>query len=986
MTTVPLAANIEPTLLAELGKLEPTVALALLQQRNLVNETLVEELASAALAGAEAEAALAQRWLAIAELLNYLLGEPPARRAQVRYTQARLYVQRGQLTLAETALRAAQVDWQRVADEPALARSYLGLTQILTLQGRLSDAETSGRAAVAQLQPLAAAEPAFIHPLAMAHRNLATVLVYQDRHAVALIEYEAAQRLLEQQLAGAADNQERTALTTELAHVALNYGNALMFLDRAYEAEAAYQNAANHFEQSADWLNRGRVRTNLGSLYLRTGRYAAALSQFEGATRDLIGVATPIDQVSPEQLRKADVLLLDYANAYLALNLLAEAGRALTQCEAIFRAAGQPHELGQSLLALGLVRARTGDDTGAQAALIEAEHLFAGLQNRFWQNRTALALATHFYQQGRLEQAATRLDRLLAQPANAAEATLWDIGLLVDVHLLRLRIHLMNGELIPARTLAAAATAILGLGQSDPLTLTSSEVTLPHLVLRLHQALGELERAAGNAERAQQHGRAALALLERQRVALPVEEIRMAFLDDKINIYSDLVLSLLERPDPTALAEAFATVERARSRVLLERLLATLSGEATEPTDPTAQRRAELEQQLHTLYNRLLGEAGSRHTPAQVGAAIRECEAALDQLAWQLGGALPEAQPVDLATLQAALPADQQVVLYYIAGTEVMAFVVDRVQARVVRSLCSSTTLEEALGEWRFQLGRAEMGAEYLLRHAARFEQGWRGALFHLHQLLIAPLAALLTSQRLLIIPYGPLHLLPFHALWDGRHFLLARFECSYAPSASLAVRALTSTPPAPYGSWAGLALTDPAIPAARSEVEAAARRFARSWLYVDEQADYAGLQLAASQAEVLHLATHGLFRADNPFFSVLKLADGWVDVRKLYRLPLAARLVVLSACESGAGQVRGGDEVIGLARGFLASGAQSLLVSLWNVHDASSAELMARFYDHLIANLTGQRPAAALRAAQLEQLQQTVHPYFWAPFLAIGA
>ena len=124
--------------------------------------------------------------------------------------------------------------------------------------------------------------------------------------------------------------------------------------------------------------------------------------------------------------------------------------------------------------------------------------------------------------------------------------------------------------------------------------------------------------------------------------------------------------------------------------------------------------------------------------------------------------------------------------------------------------------------------------------------------------------------------------------------------------------------------------------------------------------------------------------RADNPYFSSLKLADGWQDVRSLYRLPLSASLVVLSACESGAGQVQGGDEVVGLARGFIGAGAPMVVASLWNVDDASAARLMARFY----ARLTREEsvsPPAALQAAQAMAIQEEQHPYYWASFYTIG-
>jgi CHAT domain-containing protein len=353
---------------------------------------------------------------------------------------------------------------------------------------------------------------------------------------------------------------------------------------------------------------------------------------------------------------------------------------------------------------------------------------------------------------------------------------------------------------------------------------------------------------------------------------------------------------------------------------------------------------------------------------------------------------------VQLAALQSILASDQQALVFYFAGSEILAFVVGKKETQVVRRLAKVEEISQAQAALRFQMGRAELDSgTYVARFKDRRLQGVQDALYKLYQLLIAPLQELLTTERLLVIPFGLLHLIPFHALWDGTGYCLEHKEFAYVPSASIAVHKQRESNKrnggdAPLRSFSGLAPFDERIPQAQAEIETAAAYFERSLLYCGDEATIANL--ASSAGDVLHLATHGLFRPDNSFFSALKLADGWLDVREIYRLKLAAKLVVLSACESGVGDVRAGDEVVGLARGFLAAGAQQIIASLWNVHDQSAARLM----DFLYSNLQGvplagagdaickpMRPAAALRAAQLDALRRGDHPYFWASFFAIG-
>src|SRR5262249_7673839 len=137
-----------------------------------------------------------------------------------------------------------------------------------------------------------------------------------------------------------------------------------------------------------------------------------------------------------------------------------------------------------------------------------------------------------------------------------------------------------------------------------------------------------------------------------------------------------------------------------------------------------------------------------------------------------------------------------------------------------------------------------------------------------------------------------------------------------------------------------------------------------------------------APSASLLHLATHALFRRDNPLFSGLQLADDWLLARDLYQWSLSAYLVTLSACDTGAVRMESGEEWMGLARGFLAAGARRLLVSLWPADDRATAELMGRFYRLLQQNIS---PAAALRQVQRTIRDDWPHPYYWAAFCLVG-
>jgi CHAT domain-containing protein len=151
--------------------------------------------------------------------------------------------------------------------------------------------------------------------------------------------------------------------------------------------------------------------------------------------------------------------------------------------------------------------------------------------------------------------------------------------------------------------------------------------------------------------------------------------------------------------------------------------------------------------------------------------------------------------------------------------------------------------------------------------------------------------------------------------------------------------------------------------------------------VHAEQAATRARLQAAPRQ--VLHIATHGHYRLDQPDLSYLQLADGQLYTDDLVQQDLSYELVTLSACETGRAHAAGG-ELIGLGRGFLYAGAGALLFSLWPVADDASLDLMRRIYQGLCA---GQSKAAAVRAAQRALLAADTppHPAFWGAFQLIG-
>jgi CHAT domain-containing protein len=313
-----------------------------------------------------------------------------------------------------------------------------------------------------------------------------------------------------------------------------------------------------------------------------------------------------------------------------------------------------------------------------------------------------------------------------------------------------------------------------------------------------------------------------------------------------------------------------------------------------------------------------------------------------------------------------------------------------------------------------------------------------------LFQTLLGPVAAKITGKKLLVVPDGCLHFLPFQLLIttgssnestlgddDGKKsalklllsmfrkahrkmaykdmpFLLKQNLVEYVPSANIIAlthkKSRTVGQKAQNASFYGFAPVHSAgtengiqdygaLPGTKAEIERIAGLFDKhtAKLYLGEAGTKNAAHICLSSADgYIHFATHGLVDFDEPRYSALMFHPGQTDeyllhVSEIMKLRLKADLVVLSACETGLGKTRLGEGVIGLARAFLYAGAKNVCASLWKVADRGTEELMYRFYENLISKNMDR--STALQDAQIALLESDTYasPYYWAPFILIG-
>jgi len=517
-------------------------------------------------------------------------------------------------------------------------------------------------------------------------------------------------------------------------------------------------------------------------------------------------------------------------------------------------------------------------------------------------------------------------------------------------------------------------------------------------------------------------------IIELERRAYNSEELMLYFGDDIAEFYHGAIATAYEffklTGDTKYVEEAFAYAEANKAFILLKSLSesellaqADIDGGLKEAKKTIEDELAFFENRLAEVQNKKVSEteAKTEHYKENLFKLKRKRDTLMSVFEvryphyFQTKFARSD---VNIEILQNQfLRDDEQLVEYVVTDRRIYAIVISRSASKIM-ALTMPDTFEQRILIFRKALLESDFDNYY-------------EATTGLHELLISPLNIAPQIKRIKIIRDGILGYLPFEILVDKEqkaiaardyrslHYLLKDYEISYDYSASIAFRSRQGDGSnASSGDFLAFAprfsddndnnliayrsLADKSVQPLKNtikEVEAIDRIFDLV-SFGEEKATEQRFKAIASDAKILHLATHAFVDDSKPANSHLLFTsdsesgeDGSLHAYELYNMDLNADLVTLSACNTGFGKIWKGEGVMSIARGFALAGCPNLVVSLWPASDRSTAQLMEDFY----LNLSKGIPVdSALHAAKLAFLNRAdninANPYYWGGFIYIGS
>jgi CHAT domain-containing protein len=781
-------------------------------------------------------------------------------------------------------------------------------------------------------------------PLAEQYRNLGRI------YDLRLNQYAAAQTYYAQ----AGEIYAKSGNAALEAETLLERGRCQRLLGNFPAADALYRQALAKVPGAGELRTRMRVVLEQANNAWFQGRYQEAFDLREQVEKNALREGWPLEQV----MAKNTGGLIWWTLGDNRRSLL-ELREALSRAEKL---EVRRDEVATALNNIGLVQRESGDYPGALATLDRALSIDRKLGSRW-----AMAYDLRNQAQTRLKMG----DPDAALPLLTEAGTMaGEIGDRVN----QAKIYLARGDAEAALKHVPAAQ------DSYRKALEAADaMLLPEVRWRALYGLARLQQGAGDSAGAVASFTKAIETVEGLRAEIRLDQLKDGFLAGKMDLYAGMVGLLvdLKRSD-----EAFAVAERSRARNLIDilgRQRLSLNGS--------------VDQELYDRQNRLKGQLQEQEALAAQAAkpqekamyvqALERLRADYQDLLLDIERKRPEllslvkVNPVSLAEVRGELEPGVVLLSYYQLPDRLLCWRLQRDGAQLFILPAPAGELAESINNY--------------LRMLQNLEPLEKSSRELYDRLLAQPLAGLGEVKALGIVPHGPLHYLSFATLSDGRDYLVDRKPLFYLPAASVLRYTLSRRQPGKRLKVLAIGnpdLGDRSLDLPFAEREAGTLR----WNYPDvteltrERATETWVREHISEFGIIHLASHGEFDPVNPLFSAIRLApdkksDGKLQADEIFGLKINADLVVLSACQTGLGDIRGGDDVVGMNRAFIFAGTHSLMSSLWRVSDVSTAILMKQFYREYARG----DKAASLRKAMLHVKNRYPHPGYWGAFVLTG-
>jgi CHAT domain-containing protein len=517
--------------------------------------------------------------------------------------------------------------------------------------------------------------------------------------------------------------------------------------------------------------------------------------------------------------------------------------------------------------------------------------------------------------------------------------------------------------------------------------------------------LGLNYNLAGLPSEAEDSYRKAIDIIENIRGNFTIEEFKSKYIENKVKVYDEIIKLLIGQGKHE---EAFDFSERARARAFLD-MIGNKKISLKAGSDSTyLAKEQELRMQIQSITQNLqqydLMESRGI-TEDQLQKELRSAREEYADLLQRLKldnreyASMMVIQPESFRNIQQKMDAETAIVSYWVGKENMVVWLISKNQMRFFQVKKSSGEILDLVKYCRQIINRttdlnikpsdlAELDREVDPRFTMavnQFRTAW--------DILLSQAAEFLHPYRnVCIIPHGPLHLLPFQAcISPAGNYFVEDHTIFYAPSVSVYGKSLDERSYSAKDFMAvalgDLSLGDfSGLPGTTREVEEISRLFKDPMVRYEKQSTETFVVENAADYRILHFSTHGMMNSAQPLFSFVLLSpteteDGFLTVSEVFGLDLSARLVTLSACETGLASISAGDDLVGMSRAFLYAGASSVVVSLWSVADQPTAYLMTRFYEYQKDHSLSE----ALTMAQREVMKKYHAPYYWAPFQLIG-